>query len=219
MASQHREDYVLIEIHEDTKLYTFQFLKDVICSVSPFFQKAFQGYFLESRTKVIDISDVAVENFRIFAKWVTTGQLEQQPLDIMLELYVMADRLDIPTFRGAIIDNLTSYHCFKFDFEVPDTLLIVFMMENIPKSLPIHALLATAVARVLYHKPEGLEYLPYGFAVRVQNYLDKPYGICDACLDHDQDHDHDGETHNIADNCEHFFNQPSDFDPHRYQEG
>ncbi|KAG9511698.1 hypothetical protein KCV07_g9985, partial [Aureobasidium melanogenum] len=51
------------------------------------------------------------------------------------------------------------------------------MMQNIPKLLPVHALLAKAIASVLYHEPDGLEYLPYGFAIRVKDILDKPYGL------------------------------------------
>ncbi|KAG9843313.1 hypothetical protein KCU98_g7862, partial [Aureobasidium melanogenum] len=159
------------------------------------------------------ISDISAEHFGIFANWVATGQLEAQSLDLMLELYIMADMLDVPAFRAAITDNLTS-DCFKPDFDVPDVSLITYMMQNIPKLLPVHALLANAVASVLYHEPEGLEYLPYGFAIRVKDILDKPYGLCDKCYFNDNDLD----NQTITDQCEHFFDQPSDHDPRRYHE-
>ncbi|KAH0366309.1 hypothetical protein KCU65_g5518, partial [Aureobasidium melanogenum] len=215
MASQRGStSRVLIKVQEDTKISTFEFSQQELCSMSRFFEKAFQGSFLEAVTGVVHFTDISAEQFAIFADWCVTRQLEAHSLEDMLYLYVLADRLDVPTFRGAITDKLTSDCCFNFDFDVPDVHLIIFMMENVPKSLPIHALLATAVAQVLYHDPEGLEILPYGFAVRVKNHLDKPYGLCNDCYYQHQSTD----DHIIADHCEHFFDEPADHDPERYRE-
>ncbi|KAG9965140.1 hypothetical protein KCU61_g2031, partial [Aureobasidium melanogenum] len=175
--------------------------------------KAFQGSFLESRTGIMHISDFSAEHFGIFADRVATGKLEAQSLALVIELYVMADMLDVPAFRAAIADNLT-FDCFKADFDVPDVSLITYMMQNIPKLLPVHALLANTVASVLYHEPDGLEYLPYGFAIRVNDILDKSYGLCDKCYFNDDDPD----NKTITDQCEHFFDQPSDHDPRRHHQ-
>lgn len=123
---------------------------------------------------------------------------------------ILMDMFDIPALCAAIIDKL-AVECFRLDFEVPCPSLIIFMMENIPRFYPIHTLMAIAVARVLWHNSEPLETLPYGFGVRVQKNLDKPYGLCDTCYEQSKD----GK---IPDNCSHFCNQPTDFDPSRYQE-
>ncbi|KAG9591150.1 hypothetical protein KCU77_g8634, partial [Aureobasidium melanogenum] len=181
--------------------------------MSRFFGKAFQGNFLEAGTGVLDFTDISAEQFAIFADWFVTRQLDTHSLEDMLYLYVLADRLDVPTFRGAITDKLTSDYCLKSGFDVPDTHLITFMMENVPKYLPIHKLLATAVAQVLYHNPEALDPLPYGFAIRVKHNLDKPYGLCDDCYHYQLTDDHI-----IADHCEHFFDEPADHDLERYRE-
>ena len=186
--------------------------------MSRFFEKAFQGNFLEAVTRVLHFTDISAEQFAIFADWFGTGQLDAYSLEEMLCLYILADRLDVPTFRRAITDKLVTDCCFNSGFDVPETHLITFMMEHVPKSLPLHALLATAVARVLYHKPEELETLPYGFAVRVIHNIDKPYGLCDECLKHDHYYNEDSEAQPINDHCEHFFDQPTDFDPERYRE-
>jgi hypothetical protein len=101
------------------------------------------------------------------------------------------------------------------NFQIPEVELIRYMMDNIPKFLPIHTLLATADARVLYLDPEGLlESLPYGFGVRVQKILDKPYSICEACYS-----DPANDNPDTLDHYDHFFDEPTDFDPRKYLEG
>jgi hypothetical protein len=142
--------------------------------------------------------------------WLITGHLEARPMEDLMNLYVLADMFDVPDLRAAVVDDLT-LECFKPAFEVPDNVLIIFMTENIPRSLPIHALFAIAVARKLYHQPDGLEYLPYGFGVHVKRAIDKPYGMCDECYARDG-------TANDTDHCEHSDDQPTDFDPRRYSE-
>lgn len=202
---------VRIEIEEDGKLHTFELPKEKLCSMSIFFRVAFQGNFLEAVTGIMHISDISADLFGAFANWIESDQLGPYTLEELLDLYILADMFDVPTLRRAITDRLTSY-CFAFGFQVPDRSLIDLVMENIPKSSPLHDLLAIAVARLLWHKPEGLDPLPYGFAVRVKKQLDKPYGLCDKCYDLCDTSDQ------IQDNCDHFFEEPSDFDPRRYIE-
>lgn len=213
MIASHPSDAssVLIKIEEDAKLHTFEFPKEKLCSISIFFRVAFQGNFLEAVTGIMHMSDISVECFSAFARWTATGDLGPQTLEELVDLYILGDMLDVPTLRGAITERLTS-DCFKPHFQVPDPLFITFIMESIPKALPLHDLLATAVARLLYHKPEGLDLLPYGFAVRVVKQLDKPYGLCDKCYDLCDTDDQ------IQDYCDHFFDSPTDFDPRRYIE-
>lgn len=71
-----------------------------------------------------------------------------------MNLYVLADMFDVPDLRAAFVDDLT-LECFKPNFEVCDNALISFMAENIPKSFPIHSLLAIAVSRVPYYNPRS----------------------------------------------------------------
>jgi hypothetical protein len=85
------------------------------------------------------------------------------------------------------------------------------MMANVSESMPLHDQLAIAVAKVLYHEPEGLDDLPFGFGVRVQRKVVKPYGLCDQCYAHD-------DNYNSTEHCEHFLQEPSDYDSRRYHE-
>jgi hypothetical protein len=146
----------------------------------------------------------------MIAGWVMTDHLGAYSFEQLLELYILADRMDVPALRATIMDQLVTV-CFKSSFKLPKDDLIRSTMENVPKALPIHTLLTVAVARVLYHEPEGLESVPYGFGVRVKSNLDKVYGICDDCYDYNNISDDPGQ-------CEHFFDQPSDFDPQRSRE-
>ncbi|KEQ70286.1 hypothetical protein M436DRAFT_84874 [Aureobasidium namibiae CBS 147.97] len=201
---------VLVKIKEDGTTYIFELPREELCSLSPFFKTAFEGRFLEAQTGIMDMEDVSVELFGDFARWIATDQLQHHTLEDLVNLYVLADKFDIRVLREAITDELTT-ECFKPDFDVPDWKVIWFMMENIPKCYPIHSLLATAVARVLWHEVERLEGLPYGFGVRVKSNLDKPYGLCDECFSQD-------ESHDTSEYCDHFFDQSSDFDPRHYHE-
>jgi hypothetical protein len=202
---------VLIAIQEETNVHVFELPREKVSSVSRFFEKAFQGNFLEAATGTMSMIDISAKLFSIFAHWVTTDRLGAYSLKQLLELYVLADRIDVPALRASIIDQLVTT-CFKPKFDVPENDLLTFMMVNVPKSLPIHNLLAIAVAKVLYHKPEGLDDLPYWFGVRVQKRIDKPYGLCDQCYAQD-------DNHTSADHCEHFFDEPTDHAPERYREG
>jgi len=201
---------VLVRIEEDGTIYIFELPREILCSLSPFFKVAFEGRFLEAQTGMMHMEDVSVELFWKFARWITTDQLEHHTLEDLVDLYVFADEFDIRSLREAITDQLTN-ECFKLDFDIPDWKLIWFVMENIPMCYPIHSLLATAVARALWHDAERLEGLPYGFGVRVKSSLDRPYGLCDECFKQDGKHD-------TSEWCDHFHYQPSDFDPRRYHE-
>lgn len=79
-------------------------------------------------------------HFGICTRWIITSQLEPQPLNIMLELYVMADRLEVLAFRLTVTDSLTS-DCFMPGFAVPDVSSPAQMMHNISKLLLLYILL------------------------------------------------------------------------------
>ena len=189
-------------------IHTFELPREKLCAMSRFFEKAFEGGFMEAYTGTMHMADVSVELFRMFVTWVNNDQLAACSVEDLVDLYAFADELDIPGLRTAITDELTA-QCFDSGFDIPDLDLLEFMMETIPQAYPIHNLFAIAVARLLWHRPEKLGPLPYWFAIRVKKHLDKPYGICDECCDEDCDsHDY----------CSHFWDQLSDYDPRRYHE-
>lgn len=44
--------------------------KDLLCAVSPYFQKALKGPFIEAQTQSITLHDVDKRVFRVFLQWV-----------------------------------------------------------------------------------------------------------------------------------------------------
>lgn len=83
-------------------------------------------------------------------------------------------------------------------------------MENVPTSLPLHQLLDNSVAQSSYRDSSLLGGFPPEFATCVEDILAKPYGVRDKCHNHDEN--------STSASCDHFFDQPSDYDSRRYYE-
>jgi hypothetical protein len=83
-----------------------------------------------------------------------------------------------------VFDDIARQILVQAKLRCPKNNLLTFMMASVPKSMPLHNLLAVAVAKVLYHQSGGLDGHPYGFGVRVQRNIDKPYGLCEECYAH-----------------------------------
>jgi len=67
----------------------------------------------------------------------------------LLQLYIMADQFDVKELRTRITDEL-AYVCYEIDFSLPERGVITLIVDNIPESMPLHRLLAKAVARLLF---------------------------------------------------------------------
>ncbi|KEQ88037.1 hypothetical protein M438DRAFT_352768 [Aureobasidium pullulans EXF-150] len=65
------------------------------------------------------------------------------------QLYIMADQFDVKELRTRITDEL-AYVCYEIDFSLPERGVITLIVDNIPESMPLHRLLAKAVARLLF---------------------------------------------------------------------
>jgi len=61
----------------------------------------------------------------------------------------MADQFDVKELRTRITDEL-AYVCYEIDFSLPERGVITLIVDNIPESMPLHRLLAKAVARLLF---------------------------------------------------------------------
>lgn len=59
----------MVHVGKDNDKETFQVLKTVICSQSPFFAAAFNGHFLEGQTQEITLDDVEKDIFVLMLKW------------------------------------------------------------------------------------------------------------------------------------------------------
>jgi len=121
-----------------------------LCSSSRFFQKAFDGGPLEATTSEVFINDISVEHFGLFADWIMKGCIAiDHTLGDLIQLYIMADQFDVKELRTRITDEL-AYMCYEIDFSLPERGVITLIVDNIPESMPLHRLLAKAVARLLF---------------------------------------------------------------------
>ncbi|GME42605.1 hypothetical protein K490DRAFT_53361 [Neofusicoccum parvum] len=95
----------------------FLFFKELLCSLSPFFRNAFSGDFNEAKTGIMHIDDVDAQLFGEVFHWIYTRDFTRLEIladggcnnawDHGVNLYALADRLDIPKLR---IDILTTLH-------------------------------------------------------------------------------------------------------------
>jgi hypothetical protein len=137
----------------------FVFARGRLCVKARYFAKAFEGPFIETRTGILVLDDISIEDFRHLSDWVLTGRLSILCLDSMVRLYALGDRFDAQNLRIAITDRL-ALECVKFGAPLPASSVLEDAAENIPKSLPLYHLLANAVARICYHNSSLLESLP-----------------------------------------------------------
>ncbi|THY15222.1 hypothetical protein D6D01_07958 [Aureobasidium pullulans] len=125
---------------EQSKACTFRFSRARLCSSSRFFQKAFDGRFLEATTGEVFINDIS---------WMMKGCIAiNHTLGELIQLYIMADQFDVKELRTRITDEL-AYVCYEIDLSVPEIEVITLVVDNILESMPLYQLLAKAVARLL----------------------------------------------------------------------
>ncbi|KAG2162721.1 hypothetical protein JADG_002460 [Aureobasidium aubasidani] len=150
MESDHSDFVnVLICEEEQSEACTSRFSRARLCSSSRFFQKAFDGGSLEATTSEVFINDISVEHLGLFADWIMKGCIAiNHTLGDLIQLYIMADQFDVKELRTRITDEL-AYVCYEIDFSLPERGVITLIVDNIPESMPLHRLLAKAVARLL----------------------------------------------------------------------
>jgi hypothetical protein len=96
-----------VEVGPDTK--KFFVYNEVACHHSRYFRAIFdrEGGFKETESRVIHLTDVSTRVFGHFPEW-----LEKQTLDhvedhlCLLNLYIMAERLETPVRQNLIVDKL-----------------------------------------------------------------------------------------------------------------
>jgi hypothetical protein len=78
-ASQHGNDIVMIKAGQGERSQTFTIHKDLLCQSSEFFESAFNGQFLESKTGCLDFSAVDPMTFEVLYQWLYTGSVGSIP--------------------------------------------------------------------------------------------------------------------------------------------
>jgi hypothetical protein len=106
---------------------SFYVEKDLLCSISPFFQKAFSGPWIETNNRAVTITDTDPETFNQFLQWLRTDEdrssnLSLQSLEYLtdrsfgkslllislLRLWVLGDFLQIPSLQNDAIGFISN---------------------------------------------------------------------------------------------------------------
>jgi hypothetical protein len=140
----------------------FNVHKDLLVARSPYFKAAFEGRFKEAKDGVLVLEDVKIEAMKDFLDWLYFGRLspvygeDEEDNDdnddneddrfttleaymegyrSQVELYIFADRFNVPDLRKAIID--AKYDYYKDNDYVPSYKEIITASNALPASSPL----------------------------------------------------------------------------------
>ncbi|KAF8848134.1 hypothetical protein BDZ45DRAFT_539644, partial [Acephala macrosclerotiorum] len=128
-------DIVTLFAAEDESAKPLKIHKDVACHYSPVFKAAFNSKFTEGETQTYKLEDVGQRTVRLLIHWMyhqeldigkITSQMKSLTDKMLVELWVLADKLLIPPLQNTIIHELerqrnrfraTSTSCINYVYE------------------------------------------------------------------------------------------------------
>lgn len=130
--------------------------KGLICAKSRFFNAAFNGSFSESLNGVVELVEEDPDIFDIMHVWFYTNELTRSEggKDVpcsnlqLAELFVLADKLDMPTLCNKTIDGLKSTFLKN---KVPGVALIAIAYTKTPENSPLRKLFVAAMTFISKH--------------------------------------------------------------------
>lgn len=105
----------MVSVRVGSAQEVFNVAKQLICSASPFFKRAFDGPFLEGQEKVAFMLADDPETFDLFLIWLYQGPIELAKkrahvcgsvadiLNRMIDLYIVADKIDAVALQNDVI--------------------------------------------------------------------------------------------------------------------
>ena len=150
-------DVITVYVGPQRKKWTVHL--DLICSLSPFFDKAIHGSFAESRSKEIDLPEDLPEVFEILVQRLYGGSLRTRLLigvdlisggrhccELFTKYYRLVDKLLLPNIFK--IEAIDEFLCCKLQYtrfvtSAPD---MSELMQNIPGFDPAHKLMLDLAA-------------------------------------------------------------------------
>ena len=105
------------------ELREFYLYRELACYYSGYFAKLFDrepsaGSFAETESRKTKLGDVTVLSFGLFFQWLESQHFDetgQAKWEDLADLYILADQLDVPRLRNAIINEVHSQRCAKFE--------------------------------------------------------------------------------------------------------
>lgn len=100
---------------------SFKVHKEIACFYSPVLKAAFESPFIEGQTQTYILNNVTQEAVQLLVDWlyfqnIDLEQLDTKPgdentkIEAMVQLWVLADRLLIPTLQNLLIRELDKWH-------------------------------------------------------------------------------------------------------------
>lgn len=143
---------------DDGELQTFSVHKEIVCHYSDYFRAACKGEFLEARSGKVKLPEDRAEIFDLFVQWVYSQNLGQvlaevalSPWTTLIELYVLADKLQVSTLKNAIVDRMlckahVALRKARGRDKFPSNADITLAYENTPPTSPLPKFLSELFA-------------------------------------------------------------------------
>ncbi|KAF8852849.1 hypothetical protein BDZ45DRAFT_729877 [Acephala macrosclerotiorum] len=160
--------FVTIEAGIGDDKETFTVHQQVVSRHSPFFRAAFEGNFVEGRTKAMNFDDVESGIFGLLVNWVylhefVRGDQKRVTYLDLAKLWALADRLMMPKLQNAVMDIYTGFKdpqnlnvpAWDRDVDTPDmnveamVKVVKFVYESTPETAPLRALCVKTVMWIL----------------------------------------------------------------------
>ncbi|KAF4627803.1 hypothetical protein G7Y89_g10347 [Cudoniella acicularis] len=97
-------------------IQTIPIHKNFICYYSLYFEAALNNNFVEGQTQEVQLDDVDHEVFNLFVTWIygqkiRSSESEKLDINIILNLWLLADRLLVPKLQNEAMNYLFSQNC------------------------------------------------------------------------------------------------------------
>jgi hypothetical protein len=130
-----------------TPNFSISILESLLCHYSSYYKAYLRGPFLESRSDTITF-EMTADTAKLFVTWLYSGRFaEDCDYKVMFELYVFADKVDVPAMKK---DIMTFIHKRSHRRGSPEMEDAVKTFHLLPKSCGLVRWLAD---RFAYHEP------------------------------------------------------------------
>ncbi|KAF2280385.1 uncharacterized protein EI97DRAFT_430123 [Westerdykella ornata] len=121
----------------------------LLCYHSPFFRNIF--YSKTNPTTSYGLPEEEVYTFRVFVGWLYSGTVpvpkEEDDLSILYDLYLLAEKLQIPSLIQAILHTVREW--YKYTETYPGLRRVQYIYANTEHDSPMRHMLVHSVARML----------------------------------------------------------------------
>jgi hypothetical protein len=143
--SQIGADIVTITVGSALTAATFKIHKKILCQKIPYFDKMFNGGWIETEKKSANMPDDDPKAFKLLLGWVYLGKIEvptdaNGPVDSYIELFAMAEKFTLSRLADEVIEYLNAM--MKAENLLPGTTQMVKAYQRTPSGSRLRLLMA-----------------------------------------------------------------------------